>query len=642
VRAGDETGSGEPAPAPPARVRVLEDRLINQIAAGEVVERPASVLKELVENALDAGAGHLRVTLKGGGAELVEVEDDGVGMGRQDAMLCVERHATSKIAVEADLGHIHTLGFRGEALPSIAAVSRFELSTRRQADSVGTRVVIEAGRLVDVRDVGCPVGTRVTVRALFANLPARRKFLRTVQTELGHCQDALLREVLIRAGLGVELFHEGHPLIRVGATGDAAARAVALLGREADQLLQVAFEAPDVPDGMRVVGLASPPGVHRATARGSLWLYVNGRAVQDPLLRRAVLDAFRGLVPHGRFPTVILDVQLPAERVDVNVHPAKSEVRFRDGRDVARGLSEGLRQAMAEQGIRPPLLATARSHRLPLAEVDPGQPLLPGVAPDVLAEPPAAPLRTGTLPAGPPRAASSHAASSHAASPYAASPYAAPPHAALSHAASTHAALPHAASTHAAPPPAPRPVRVPLPPPERDGSLRLLGALDRRYLVCARGGDLVLVDQHAAHAAALADRLAQAPAARPLLAPILVQLSPAEHDAIGASQATLAALGLELEPFGGGTVSLRALPAELEAVAPEALVQAIGAALRQGAPVDRLRQTLADLAAVAPGQPLTPYEQRGLVEGLDPTGTGVLVLPAEELDRRLRSRKGGA
>ncbi|MEC8422886.1 MAG: DNA mismatch repair endonuclease MutL, partial [Myxococcota bacterium] len=274
-------------------IRVLEDRVVNKIAAGEVVERPASALKELVENALDAGATDLRVELKSGGRQLIVVTDDGHGMDRTDATLCLERHATSKIRTDADLFEVATLGFRGEAVPSIAAVSRFELLTRRTEDAVATRVRIEGGRLIGVEDAASPPGTQVTVRNLFFNVPVRRKFLRTVPTELGHCLEAVTRQSLIRPHLDVEVRHDGRVSIRAPRAEDRAQRAADLLGPHGRALVPAAFERGD----LTVQALVSPVGVHKGSAQGATYLYVNGRFVQDPQLRRAVREAYRGIVP---------------------------------------------------------------------------------------------------------------------------------------------------------------------------------------------------------------------------------------------------------------------------------------------------------------------------------------------------------
>ena len=243
-------------------IKILSDATVNKIAAGEVVERPASVVKELVENSIDAGATDLRVELKGGGRNLIRIIDNGSGMNRADATLCLERHATSKIRSDEDLFRIATLGFRGEAIPSIASVSRFELLTRPADDAIGTRVMVEGGRLVDIQDAGCPAGTTITIRSLFFNIPARRKFLRTVATELSHCLEAVVRQVLVRPELDIEVTHDGQKVIRAPVVSDIAARSADLLGAHGAALVPITFSQGE----LAVEGLLSPVGVHKASA----------------------------------------------------------------------------------------------------------------------------------------------------------------------------------------------------------------------------------------------------------------------------------------------------------------------------------------------------------------------------------------
>ncbi len=588
-------------PAAPGRVRVLEDRLINQIAAGEVVERPASVLKELVENAIDSGARHLRVSLRGGGRELVQVEDDGCGMDKQDAMLCVERHATSKIRAADDLAAIRTLGFRGEALPSIAAVSRFELTTRRADLGSGTAVIIDGGRLVEVREAGSPPGTRVSVRSLFFNLPARRKFLRTEATELQHCQDTLLSQVLMREELGVELFHEGRPLLRAQPGEPLLTRVEALLGPSVRGLVPVQVRSEEVPGGLVLTGLASPPDLHLASARGSLWLHVNGRTVRDPQLRRAVLDAYRGLVPRGRYPVVVLDLRIEPSQVDVNVHPAKSEVRLRDAQLVLRSITEGLREALSERGIRASAMSPPRGMRSPSLEIERVQERLPGLQPPAPPAPPAPP------PAPLPRPEPSRVQPARPEPP--------PPDLAW--------------DSGAGPPQ-----------PARALGLRWIGTFGEAWLVCEHEDELILVDLVQARAQRVRRAMAERPPPRPLLAPRTVELEPALAEAVGPRLPELLPLGLELEPFGGGTVCLRALSAPLAAADAPTLVRAACARLQEGLPAERIADRLARLVAESP-VPLSPYEQKGLLEGLDLDEPGLaLRMPAEELRRRL-SRRGG-
>jgi DNA mismatch repair protein MutL len=322
-------------------VRLLPDTVIDQIAAGEVVERPAAVVKELFENSLDAGARTVRVHLEAGGNDLVRITDDGSGMDRADALMCLERHATSKIRAIEDLVAVRSFGFRGEAIPSIASVSRFELLTRRAEDEVGTRVTVEGGAVVSVRDAGCAAGTEIKVRDLFFNVPVRRGFLRTPATELGHAVEAVVRQAMLRPDVDVQILHNGREQLRLPAVADRAARAAAVLGAAAERLRPVGFEDR----GVAVEGLIGPPSVHDASST-RIYLFVNGRYVRDPVLRRGVRDAYDRLLPAGRHPIVVLEVRLPGDRVDVNVHPSKIEVRFRDPRDVAEAVAGGLREAL--------------------------------------------------------------------------------------------------------------------------------------------------------------------------------------------------------------------------------------------------------------------------------------------------------
>ncbi len=356
--------SGARALDPAVAVRILEEHLINKIAAGEVVERPASVVKELVENALDAGARSLQVHLRAGGRNLVRIVDDGVGMNRTDALMSLERHATSKILREEDLFSVATLGFRGEAVPSIASVSKFDLVTRPHDAEAGTHVRVEGGKLLDVSPVGAAPGTDVSVASLFFNVPARRKFLRSVETELAHCVEAVTREALIRPDLDLEVTHDDRQLLRCAPGRTRAHRAADLLGAHGEALVPVSFTRGT----LEVEALLSPVGVHRASPQGSSWLYVNGRYVRDLVVRRAVTAAYAGIVPKDRYPLVILEVRVPPEDVDVNVHPAKTEVRFVNGFALQNAVTEGLRNALREHGIRRPVAVESRYQPAPRSE----------------------------------------------------------------------------------------------------------------------------------------------------------------------------------------------------------------------------------------------------------------------------------
>ena len=331
------------------RIRVLSDQVANQIAAGEVVERPASVVKELLENAVDAGATRIRIDIEGGGRKLIRIVDNGHGMVRDDAMLAFERHATSKLRNAEDLNHIATLGFRGEALPSIASVARVEMDTRSEEDAVGTRIEIVGGSMTKVEDVGAPAGTTIAIRDLFFNVPARKKFLKSEPTELSHVAALVTHYALAHPDKHFELHTATNALLIAPAVRDASERLFQILGNDVSRdMLPVAAEldfaraglpepppwrreqdyvAPE-PGFLRVSGFVSKPELQKLN-RGSIYVFVNGRQVRDRLILHALTEAYKNILPPTSFPVVLLFLEMPASEVDVNVHPAKTEVRFR-------------------------------------------------------------------------------------------------------------------------------------------------------------------------------------------------------------------------------------------------------------------------------------------------------------------------
>jgi len=328
-------------------IRVLPDHVANQIAAGEVVERPASVAKELVENAIDAGSSRIAIDVEAGGRRLLKVADDGDGMVRDDAILAFERHATSKIAKSEDLSSISTLGFRGEALASIASVARVELTTRTEAATAATRVQIEGGKMRDVKDAAHPRGTTLTVRDLFFNVPARRKFLRSEATESFHLTNLVTHYALAHPEIAFTLTNNGREVLRVAPANDLRERAYQVFGAEfLDNLLEVNGGHPKI---ARVSGFVSAPR-DRRTSRDAQYLFVNGRFVKDRLVSRALSEGYRAVLPHGVYPAALLFIEIPLEEVDVNVHPAKTEVRFRRAAAVSDAVREAVRAALASAG----------------------------------------------------------------------------------------------------------------------------------------------------------------------------------------------------------------------------------------------------------------------------------------------------
>ncbi|HEY0786145.1 MAG TPA: DNA mismatch repair endonuclease MutL, partial [Acidobacteriaceae bacterium] len=331
------------------RIHILTDQVANQIAAGEVVDRPASVVKELLENALDAGASRIRIEVEGGGRQLIRITDNGHGMGQDDALLAFERHATSKIRSSDDLLSIATLGFRGEALPSIASISRLELETRAAEDAAGTRIEIAGGKILRVEAAGLPTGTTLTIRDLFFNTPARRKFLKAETTELSHVTALVTHYALAHPSRHFELVSPTHTLLSAPPVSRPDERIYQIFGRATlDQLLPLAAERPldhsglpepppwrrdatyqpPAPGYLRLSGFASKPELQKLN-RNSIYVFVNHRLIRDRLVLHAVSEAYRNVIPPTSSPVMLLFLELPPEEVDVNVHPSKTEVRFR-------------------------------------------------------------------------------------------------------------------------------------------------------------------------------------------------------------------------------------------------------------------------------------------------------------------------
>lgn len=341
------------------KIRILPDNLANQIAAGEVVERPASVIKELVENAIDAGSSRIQVDIELGGRRLMRVTDDGTGMVRDDAILAFERHATSKIYSLDDLAAISTLGFRGEALASIASVAKVDLLTKTTAENEATRVIIEGGRLIDVKDAARDTGTTTSVRDLFFNTPARRKFMRSEATENYHLTSIVTHYALAHPEIAFTLTNNGREVIRVSPAKDLRERAFQIFGAGLlESLLPVSGGREYV---AKVYGYVSAPR-ERRTTKDSQYFFVNQRFVRDKTITGGLLEGFRSVLPHGVYPVAFLFVDLPHDEVDVNVHPAKTEVRFRRGEAVKDVIAEAVREALANAGI------VAESGGVPLEE----------------------------------------------------------------------------------------------------------------------------------------------------------------------------------------------------------------------------------------------------------------------------------
>src|SRR4029079_12393511 len=330
------------------KIKILPDNLANQIAAGEVVERPASVVKELIENAIDAGGTRIQVDIELGGRRMISLSDDGEGMSRDDAILSFERHATSKIRTLEDLARIGTLGFRGEALASIASVAKVELLTKTEGDEIATRVVVEGGRLADVKDAARNTGTTISVRDLFFNTPARRKFMRSEATENYHLTSVVTHYALAHPEIAFTLTNNGREVLRASPARDLRERAFQIFGAGLlDSLLPVAGGREHF---VTVSGFVSAPR-ERRTNRDAQYFFVNKRFVRDKTVARGLMEGYRSVLPHGVYPVAFLFLDIPLEEIDGNVPPAKTEVRFRRGEAVKDVIAEAIRSALAQAGI---------------------------------------------------------------------------------------------------------------------------------------------------------------------------------------------------------------------------------------------------------------------------------------------------
>jgi DNA mismatch repair protein MutL len=562
------------------RIQLLPETLANQIAAGEVIERPAAVVKELVENALDAGARHIEIDLLDGGRKLVRVKDDGCGMSREDAELSLQRHATSKLRSKEDLFAIASYGFRGEALPSMAAVSRFTLVTCERDALKGTRIDIEGGNTVNAGDAGAPAGTTVEVRDLFWNVPARRKFLKRAQTEHAQCIDALLRLALPRPDAAFAVREKERPILQLPAAS-ADARVEEAFGREVRGKL-IAFESQA--RGVKARGLAVSPSIEYGSAR-NVWLFVNGRAIRDRSLTHAVLRAYGELMPHGRYPGAIVFLEVPPAEVDVNVHPAKAEVRLADPRAAWEAIHSALTPLLSRGGWLPAgVAAVDPSHGYPL--------------PSRTARVAEALASYGQSMAHQPAESGDHRSHSS------------PGNLGGDH---QQELVPRAAYFR---------------------GLRYLGQLHRTYLVCEGPRGLVLVDQHAAHERMNYQRLRRKQAApvQPLLVPHLVELPAAAAARVEEAAPVLASIGVELEAFGGNSALVKTLPPALERLDEGALGALLTdladelAAHGRGDSLERLRDALfaraACHASVRAHDLLAAGEAQALLDALDETDYG--------------------
>lgn len=551
-----------------SKIRILPENLSNRIAAGEVVERPASVVKELVENALDAGSSRIAIEIENGGRSLIRVSDNGCGMNKDDAFLSLERYATSKIYKNDDLFSIKSLGFRGEALPSIASVSKFSLVTRDKASDAGAEIIVHGGKIKKVSQIGAPTGSMVTVKQLFFNVPARRKFLKSVNTEFGHIADIISSIGLGRPDVKFLLNHNGRVVKGWPVATDPFDRVVDVLGSGLKRgLHRIKFDD----DNISVAGWISSPGVDRTTSRG-IYVYVNGRFVRDRIISHALFEGYEQRLMKGRFPVAVLFINLPFDSVDVNVHPAKQEVRFAQQNmvhyAVKQAVKRGLEIAERAGWSAGPLPV---QEKLSVSEPVAGYRSFPAPFSDPFSDfrPPTSDLR----------------------------------------------------------PPAIEQAQI------WDkkgvGDLRVIGQFHDTYILCESDKELLIIDQHAAHERIVYEQLKNRSMAgkaesQRLLVPETVDLGYKEAGILEKLIPDLKETGLEIEPFGSDTFVVKSVPAVLAGREIRPLVIEITEKIAETGfgpgiekAIDKCLILMACHGAIRANQPLSDKEMKGLLDQLD-------------------------
>jgi DNA mismatch repair protein MutL len=610
-----------------SRVAVLPPELASQIAAGEVVERPSSAIKELIENALDAEASRIDVEIEGGGITRLSVSDDGIGMSEADARLAVERHATSKLRSFADLSRVATFGFRGEALPTIASVSRFALSTRPRDSDVGTLVRIEGGKLLVTEPIGMPTGTVVEVKDLFYNVPARRKFLRSTGTEAGHVTEAVEQAALSRPEITFTLARDGRKVRDLLRAGERAERVRQVC--EVDELARCAGQRGP----LEVEAFLSRPEQARQGA-GGLTILVNGRPVRDRALLVTIAQAYGSVLERGRYPRGVVYLDLAPELVDVNVHPQKAEVRFADPRAAGDAVYQILSKALVGAFSLPPVSRAAWGRSAAPRPVEPAA-VAPKDAPSARSEPQPQPQPQSEPEPELPLAVLMN-----------------PPLRALAEPA---AALPEpplvAVRDHSASPIRPRP-ELPW------SSLRFIAQLRMTYLICEGADGIYLLDQHAAAERVTFTRLireyqARSVPAQALLFPLVVDVTAAELELVEERQREIAEVGLDVRVRGPASLSIHAVPRLLSRASPERLLRDLLTELSRGGgrgfsdAVDLALATMACHGSIRAGDALSADEAKALLAMLDeadfaghcPHGRPVVTfLSYAELERKVGRR----
>ena len=621
------------------KISILPDNLANQIAAGEVVERPASVIKELVENAIDAGAGRIRIEIELGGRRLMRVVDDGCGMVRDDAILAFERHATSKIRTLEDLAMIGTLGFRGEALASIASVAKVELITKTEDELAASRVIVEGGRLIDVKDAARDTGTTISVRDLFFNTPARRKFMRSEATENYHLAGIVTHYALAHPEIAFTMTNNGREVLSASPARDLRERAFQIFGGGMlESLLPVTGGREFI---AKVSGFVSAPR-ERRTTRDAQYFFVNQRFVRDKTIAGGLLEGYRSVLPHGVYPVAFLFVDVPIEEVDVNVHPAKTEVRFRRKEAVKDVIAEAVRSSLARAGILQDVAASAAEEAAVYVVVPPASP--PSVETQITigfdAEPSEMPMAEDLPSAGGEVIGSEPATASESNGAHAETTF----NGLSEPIVSADFELAAEVRTDVGPQFAENTIDLPIELPPVNSAAKLvreaevdsvasskirpLAQLHDSFIIAVDDEGLLLVDQHVAHERILFDKFRQKETARQiesqnLLLPETVDLTPAQSEAFKLVEQHLGELGFGLMQLSGRTVAIKSIPTDVPPGEARNLFSEILDAVEvdkrgtaKASLRDNIAASLACKAAVKINMKLTPEKMQWLIDRL--------------------------
>ncbi|MFH1127318.1 MAG: DNA mismatch repair endonuclease MutL [archaeon] len=549
-----------------SRIILLDDHLISKIAAGEVIERPSSVVKELIENSIDAGATEITVEVEEGGKFLIHITDNGSGMTRADAELSLERHATSKIRDENDLSDIHTLGFRGEALASIVSVSRFTLKTKTKESPLGTEIIQEGKDRISVKDTGMPPGTVIAVKDLFFNTPARLKYLKSTSTELGNIIDVITSYTLIYPGIYFRLISDGKPLLTSPQTSDMLANIATIYGKDvAQDMLKIEHTTREI----KIAGYTSKPSLTRA-GRKNQSIYVNFRYIKNNLITRAVYDAYHTLLPIGRHPLFIISIELDPRTIDVNVHPAKTEIRIEKENELYEAVYTAVKSALDRNHLIPKVIEKTIQKKIPIQYKEPSS----GDRRPIYTSPASFPHRT-----------------------------------------------------------APRQMMI-KEAKEEDFSfrklpqLKILGQVSSTYIIAESKDSMHLIDQHAAAERINYEKLKRSPYGKEdsqsLLTPKIISLSPKDAHIMKDHLKILKSAGFDIEPYSDNSFSVRSIPVILGRQYDDSKITDVIDSIMEAArtsPIDSLKEslikTIACKASIKAGDPMTDKEMLDLLKDLE-------------------------